>query len=131
MQTAFKRIANVAQWFGLMIFAMLVLLLTPIAFIIGIFFIFFRRKIGLALDQLGADLRKVSFTLDLLGNVTIFNWLWFLFKKKEGYHFGNLGETISFVLAKNIESETLTKFGKFWVRVILLCDKKHFDDGNI
>jgi len=127
MEAAFKRIATVLQWFGLMLFAMLVLLLTPIAFIIGLFFIFFRRKIGKALDQLGTDLRKVAFTLDLLGNVTIFNWLWFLFKKKEGYHFGNLGETVSDALGKNIQQGTLTNFGKFWVRVILFCDKKHFE----
>lgn len=107
---------------------MIVLAFAPLAFIAGLFFIFFRRKIGNALDELGADLKKVAFTLDLLGNVTIFNWLWFWFKKKPGAHFGEIGETISEVLAKNMRTDTLTGFGRFWVCVINKFDPGHFDN---
>ena len=66
--------------------------------------------------------------LDLLGNVTIFNWLWFLFKTKEGYKFGNVRETISYVLKVNYEQDTLRYLGKPLYNIINKLDPEHFDN---
>ena len=74
------------------------------------------------------DLKKVNYTLDLLGNVTIFNWLWFLFKTREGYKFGNVRETISYVLKVNHEQSTLRYLGKPLYNIINKLDPGHFDN---
>ena len=113
MKTALKRIKTILMWIVIGIFSFYLLkYVAPIAFIIGAFMLFYRKTIGTGLDDLAIDLKKVNYTLDLLGNVTIFNWLWFLFKTKEGYKFGNVRETISYVLKVNYEQGTLRYLGK-------------------
>ena len=120
------------KWFGLMVFAIVILVVfVPPAFFIGLVSKFWRKKIGSGLDEYGKDLHKLSFTLDLLGNVTIFNWLWFLFKTKDGYKFGELRETISFVLHQNHKTNTLTKFGTFIYNSIVKVDRKHFENIDL
>ena len=90
--------------------------------------LFYRKTIGTGLDDLAIDLKKVNYTLDLLGNVTIFNWLWFLFKTKDGYKFGNVRETISYVLKVNYEQDTLRYLGKSLYNIINKLDPGHFDN---
>lgn len=132
MKAAIKRVINILKWFGLMIFAIVVLVIFMIpSFIIGLVSKFWRKKIGTGLDEYGEDLHKLSFTLDLLGNVTIFNWLWFLFKTSNGYKFGNIRETISYVLHQNFKTKTLTKFGNFLYITIIYVDKKHFENIDL
>lgn len=128
MTIAIKRILTVIMWLLLMFFALVILGLTPIAFLIGIMFMFYKRKIGTGLDVLGHDLYKMCYTLDVLGNVTIFNWLWFMFKRSEGYKFGNINQTISEVLAYNHQSHTLTRFGRLLYNIINTLDPGHFDN---
>ncbi|AYO58175.1 hypothetical protein CO230_08610 [Chryseobacterium sp. 6424] len=128
MKAAVNRVLVVLMWIGLMLFAFYVLkYVIPVAFVIGVFSKFFRSKIGTALDEFAADFRGVTYTLDVLGNVTIFNWLWFLFKQKSGYRFGNVNETISFVLWMNRQSGTLRPPGLLIYRGIELLDRKHFE----
>ena len=128
MTIAIKRILTVIMWLLLMFFALVILTLTPIAFLTGLVFIFYKRKIGTGLDNLAHDLYKVTYVLDVLGNVTIFNWLWFMFKRSKGYKFGNLDETISLVLQRNYETKTLTKFGAWIYVAINTLDPGHFDN---
>ena len=129
MKTALKRIKTVLMWIiiGILSFYLLKYV-APIAFIIGAFMLFYKKTIGTGLDDLAVDLRKVNYTLDLLGNVTIFNWLWFLFKSKNGYKFGNVRETISYVLKVNYEAETLRYLGKPLYNIINKLDPGHFNN---
>lgn len=55
---------------------------------------------------------KVSFSLDQLGNVACGNMMndWMI--KPNGHRFGEVDETISHVMGKNIEKDTLYKLGK-------------------
>ncbi|MCP6497791.1 hypothetical protein NL476_27905, partial [Klebsiella pneumoniae] len=69
--------------------------IVPIAFVIGLFKIFWKTKIGRGLDELGDDFYSVCFVLDKLGNVTVFNWLDF---KTDRPNYGKPKETISEVL---------------------------------
>lgn len=123
-----KRVLIVLMWFCLIISAIVVLLAFVLpAFIVGVFSKFFRRKIGNALDEFSSDLRGVAVVVDFMGNVTIFNWLWFLFKKSEGYKFGNYHQTISEVLHLNFKTKTLTWFGLAIYNSIKFLDRKHFE----
>ena len=126
MKIAFKRIKTILMWIVIGIFSFYLLkYVAPISFVIGCFLLFYRKTIGTGLDDLAIDLKKVNYTLDLLGNVTIFNWLWFLFKTKDGYKFGNFNETISSALGKNERDKTLSKTGKLLVKILDFLDKNH------
>ena len=129
MKAALKRIKTILMWIiiGILSFYLLKYVV-PIAFIIGTFMLFYKKTIGIGLDDLAIDLRKVNYTLDLLGNVTIFNWLWFLFKSKDGYKFGNIRETISYVLKVNYEAGTLRYLGKPLYNIINKSDPGHFNN---
>lgn len=70
--------------------------------------------------------RDSAITLDKLANrefrtlwnKTLITW--------DGYDFGNVNETISSVLGKNIQNETLTKTGKV---LVFILTKKHCIDA--
>ena len=129
MRVALTRIKSVAVWLLIFIFAVIILVVfVPPAFMVGLIAKFFRRKIGAGLDELAADLRGLNLVLDILGNVTIFNWLWFLFKSKDGYRFGSYKETISFVLKLNYDAGTLRFLGLPLYNFINFLDKGHFDN---
>ena len=129
MKIAFKRIKTILMWIIIGFFSFYLLkYVAPVAFIIGCFLLFYRKTIGTGLDDLAIDLKKVNYTLDLLGNVTIFNWLWFLFKTKDGYRFGNSGETVSVVLKRNYDMETLWGLGYPLYNIINRLDPGHFDN---
>jgi hypothetical protein len=51
--------------------------------------------------------------IDILGNVIAADLFNDIFIKKRGYEFGRRGETISSVLGKNQQDNTLTKGGNF------------------
>lgn len=53
---------------------------------------------------------------------TLFN---LTLKKKEGYSFGNFGETISSVLGKNERDKTLSFMGKCFAFILNKLDKNH------
>lgn len=129
---AFSRCCSVLLWVVLILFALgilnkWVLLAT---FLLGVFDNFYRRKIGKALDRWAAMFKRIAYTLDMLGCVTIFDWTWFLWKKKDGFQFGATGITISFVLKKNFDNGTLFFLGKPLYYIIKFFDKKHFEDSK-
>ena len=124
-----KGVITLFKWIFLGVFAFLILkYVTPIAFLIGLFTHFFRRQIGEGISTLSIDFKYIALSLDQLGNVTVFNWLWFLFKTSKGYMFGNPDETISYVLKINHDEQTLTKFGLLLYNIINMIDKGHFDN---
>ena len=69
--------------------------------------------------------KSSAFNLDRFGNSefrTLFN---LTLKKKEGYKFGNMEETISSVLGKNQRDNTLSFAGKVLVFILDTIDKNH------
>ncbi len=123
-----KQIKTLLKWIGLILFAIIILtVFVPPAFVIGVIAKFWRRSIGNAMDEFSSDLKATAIVLDILGCVTIFNWLWFLFKKKNGYKFGSINDTVSYVLHRNYKDETLTKFGKWLYNTINRADNGHFE----
>lgn len=129
MRAAARRVGLVLLWIIIFIVAIIVLIaFAPPAFIVGVISKFFRKKVGTGFDELAVDLRGLNVAIDLLGNVTVFNWLWFLFKTKEGYKFGSYRETISFVLKINHDAGTLRFFGRPLYNFINFLDRGHFDN---
>ncbi|MDR6548550.1 hypothetical protein J2810_004640 [Chryseobacterium rhizosphaerae] len=123
-----KRILTLLQWLLLFVLAIVILIVfSPICFIIGVISKFWRKKVGQGLDDFTENLAAVTYTLDLLGNVTLFDWLWFVWKKKDGYKFGQKGETISYVLWKNVKQKTITKIGLYLYSTINFFDEGHFE----
>lgn len=112
MRKALNRVGYVLMWILIFALSLVILIVfVPPAFIAGVVAKFFRKKVGTGFDELAVDLRGLNVALDLLGNVTVFNWLWFLFKTKEGYKFGSYRETISYVLKINHDAGTLRFLG--------------------
>lgn len=52
------------------------------------------------------------------------------FKKKGGYQFGKLGETISSALGKNQIDKTLSWFGYLFVVILYIIDVKYWGKGG-
>lgn len=127
MKKALIRLVTLIKWIILGLFAYYVIkYVAPAAFIVGLFFHFFKRTIGEGFDGLSIDLKNIGISLDQLGNVTVFNWLWFLFKTRNGYKFGDPDETISYVLKVNHENGTLKLLGKPLYNIINKIDPGHF-----
>ena len=69
--------------------------------------------------------RSTAVNIDRFGNrefKALFNKLLI---KENGYRFGDIRETISYVLGKNQRDKTLTKTGKVLVWILDLIDKNH------
>ena len=102
---------------GLVLFLLAWALFLPISFLN--FFI-----VGLKFKDLGY-FKSSAVNLDRFGNSefrTLFN---LTVKKKEGYKFGNMEETISSVLGKNQRDNTLSFAGKVLVFILDTIDKNH------
>ena len=67
----------------------------------------------------------MALSVDALGNVFLAPVLNKYAILNYGYKFGYRVETISSVLGKNLERNTLTKFGKWISNVLDTIDKKH------
>lgn len=121
---AIKRIFNLLKWIGLFIFALTILTVSPIAFLYNLLRIFWKTKVGNGLDKLTGELRTVDYTLDVLGNVTVFNW----FDHYTDRHpYGLSGQSVSEVLYYRQKEGTLTKIDSIIYYSILKVDKTHFE----
>ncbi len=106
----------------------LLIIVTAIAFPIGVFKMFYQRKVRKGLDEFAAYFKRVAISIDQLGNVSGFSMLSFAFIKDAGYPFGDEDETISYVLKVNKEEGTLQGLGKPLYWLIDTIDKGHFDN---
>ena len=124
MKIALKRILTTFKWIGLFFFAIIILLVAPIAFLYNLFRLFYKSRIGVGIDDLNNELRTVNYTLDVLGNVTVFNW----FDHHTDRHlYGISGETVSEVLYHRNKEGKLTKFDALIYKLVIGLDKKHFE----
>ncbi len=119
-----KTTKKVSPLFGLLLLTISILLFVltvPFGLIYGIVY-----KICLkSISGLGELSLKISISLDQLGNVVMqemFNGIMII---KGGYKFGNRDETISSVIGKNVEQNTLSKFGKLIDSILNFIDADH------
>ena len=69
--------------------------------------------------------RNTALSIDIWGNRE-FRTLWnATLRLNNGYHFGELDETISSALGKNQRDKTLTKTGKIICKILDTLDKEH------
>ncbi len=101
---------------------------TPFFNIIGLIYSLFRFK---SWKELNEHYLTVAESKDQHSNVTMKHLFNDVLKKSEGYLFGNQDQTISYVIGKNKELKTLTKFGYFWSRFLNKLDANHVEDAVI
>lgn len=117
-----KKKSNPLIGIGLLLVAIVLTILTcPIGFVYGLLHSLFTRFLG----GLGEYCLQIAISIDQLGNVIMQHLLNVLFIKKDGYQFGNRDETISSVIGKNQEKNTLSGFGKFINAILNFIDKNH------
>jgi len=69
--------------------------------------------------------KDLAVSVDQFGNGSCYRTLNATLIKKNGSKFGNIDETVSFVLGVNQLNGTLTKFGKFIVAILNILEKNH------
>ncbi len=113
---------------GILLFLISIVLFittTPIGFLYG----FFYRLFTDFLKGLGGYFLEIAVSIDQLGNVVMQHILNLLWIKRKGYKFGNRDKTISSVLGKNQEENTLSGFGKLIVSILDTIDPDHVFDS--
>tara|TARA_R110001592_G_scaffold114472_3_gene314341 strand:- start:13337 stop:13690 length:354 start_codon:yes stop_codon:yes gene_type:complete len=81
-------------------------------------------------SKLNAYAKNIALSIDQLGNVVLSNIMNDFLIKGEGYDFGNEDETISKVLGKNKETNTLTKLGKWISKILNKIDPNHVEKAS-
>jgi hypothetical protein len=92
---------------------------------LGIIYGFFYKLFTGSINGLGAFSLKIAISIDQLGNVTMQYLLNHVMIVAGGYKFGNRDETISSVIGKNIERNTLSKVGRLFNFVLDIIDAGH------
>jgi hypothetical protein len=105
----------------LFISAILFVLTVPLGIIYGIFYKLFTRSI----NGLGEFSLNIAVSIDQLGNVVMQYLLNHVMIVSGGYKFGNRDETISSVIGKNVEKNTLSKLGKLLNVILDFIDADH------
>ena len=105
----------------LFISIILFFLTVPLGIIYGYLYKLFTKSI----DGLGEFCLKITISIDQLGNVIMQHLLNHVMIVKGGYKFGNRDETISSVIGKNIEQNTLSRVGKLINFVLDFIDAGH------
>lgn len=109
---------------GILLFIISIVLLVvtgPIGIIYGIFYSLITKSVS----GIGEYFLEIAISVDQLGNVMMQHFLNLIWIRKNGYKFGNRDETISSVIGKNLKSDTLTGFGKFFDKVLNSLDPNH------
>lgn len=121
---AFAPNQKASPFIGLLLFfisIILVVLTTPLGFLYGIFHSLFNK----GFSGIGEFLLQIAISIDQLGNVVMQHLLNILWIKKGGYKFGNRDETISSVIGKNKQLNTLTFFGKNMDKILEFIEADH------
>ena len=102
----------------------LYLVVEPINFI---YVIFVKKKF--TWKKLNGYFREEAVSIDRFGNSQYRSLFNALFVAENGYHHGNINETISSVLGKNQRDDTLTKFGMLITKILDRMDENHCKDS--
>lgn len=107
----------------------LLLVISIILFILtipfGLIYGFIYKLINKSIQGIGEFGVKIAISIDQLGNVLMQHLLNEVMIIKGGYKFGNRDETISSALGKNVEKDTLSKFGKILNSILDFIDVGH------
>lgn len=74
---------------------------------------------------------SIAVSIDQLGNTVCQHLFNDIMIKKDGYKFGNVDETISYVLGANAYNHTLTKLGMWLCKMLDFFDKNHIQKAYI
>lgn len=105
----------------------LAVLIFPIGFIVMLFNAAHERGPRAVLMYLSTAMLSVALAIDAMGNVVCRDLLNGTLRKYGGHNFGNYRETISLVLGKNKETQTLTKAGRFLAGLLNAIDPDHVE----
>jgi len=114
---------------GLLLFIIAIVLgsvLLPLGFVYMFINLLFTLSFKSCIKRYNDYLFAISYMIDLLANVVcaeLFNDT--LIKQFSGHKFGNIRETISYVLGKNLLAGTLTKKGKWLQEFLDKIDSNH------
>ena len=110
-----KIISNII---GFILLIIAVVLIIPIT-LFNMFFVW--KKYG----SIDGYFRNTALNIDIWAN-SEFRAFWNgAMRKKNGYEFGKVGETISSALGKNERDKTLSNTGKLLVKILDFLDKNH------
>lgn len=101
------------------------IVLTIPSLIFAIFRTVIKFEVTTGIRKLDNYFLDLAICVDQLGNVTAAPILNLTCIKSNGYQFGNTKETVSLVLAINLNYGKLTKFGKLLAKFLDLIDKDH------
>jgi hypothetical protein len=97
----------------------------------------YKRRFFEGIARIGDVLMSAAYCLDVFGCVVLQVPLQFSFTRKGGHRFGDKHQTISYVLGKNSETETLSLAGRWLVRLLNFLHENHckiavqiFDERN-
>lgn len=95
-------------------------IITPIVYII-------KLKWIEGLNDFGSYLRRLAVSVDQFGNGSCATMFQFILTKKGAMKFGEIDDTVSYVLGRNKYKKKLTIFGKLIVFILDLIDKDHVE----
>ncbi|MDJ0646595.1 MAG: hypothetical protein QNJ57_11490 [Flavobacteriaceae bacterium] len=113
---------------GFILFAIAVLLsvlTVPFGMLYTVLKLVFRLKFGVLFRVSDGYFYMFALAIDQMGNVAMQDLFNDLLITKDGYKFGDVDETISSVLGKNEETDTLSGFGKIIVKFLNFIDPNH------
>ena len=100
-------------------------LLTVPSILFAIFRTIFKFRFKEGVKKFNDYILDLAISIDQLGNVTAAPILNLTCIRSDGYQFGNTRETVSLVLAVNLNYGKLTTFGKVLAKFLDLIDKDH------
>ncbi|GAA0871810.1 hypothetical protein GCM10009117_09560 [Gangjinia marincola] len=115
---------KVNPFIGVLLFLISIVLLVttgPLGLIYGLGYKLFTKF----MTGIGDFCLEIAISVDQLGNVLMQHLLNHLWITSKGYKFGNRDETISSVIGKNLQTDTLTSFGKLMDRILDFLEPEH------
>jgi hypothetical protein len=107
---------------GILLYIVAIILFIPLS-IINFFVVLWNY--GIKWKTVNGFFYETAVDIDRFGNRN-FRTLWnAILKKKDGYKFGNINETISSALGKNKVKGTLTYIGKILCAILDFLDENH------
>jgi hypothetical protein len=114
---------------GLLLFIIastLTLFVGSLSLVFSIVYYIATLKFKSGLKALNRFFYKIALSIDQLGNVICATPFQFIFTKGLDVHpFGDEDDTVSYVIARNYNKESLTWFGRLLAYTLDLCDKGH------
>lgn len=113
---------------GVLLFVVSIILTVPltlISFLLNPIYYVVSLKWQSGFNALGDYFRKLAVSVDQFGNASCKLLFDFILIKKKGYKFGDIDDTVSYILGRNYYKGTLTILGRFIVFILNLIDKEH------